>query len=81
MEIKLDRSKVPFSLEHTLNCGQLFRWEKLDDWWYGVVADRVVKIRQIGDRLIFQSFPEEANQGFIETYLRLWSAFSMGETG
>jgi len=71
MEIKLDRSKVPFSLEHTLNCGQLFRWEKLDDWWYGVVADRVIKIKQSGERLIFQFFPETANQGFIKNYLRL----------
>ena len=71
MEIQLDSSTVPFSLEHTLRCGQLFRWEKLGDWWYGVVADRVVKIIQIGDRLMFQSFPEEANQGFIENYLRL----------
>jgi len=71
MEIKLDRSKVPFSLEHTLDCGQLFRWKKLGDWWYGVAADRVIKIKQNDDRLIFQVFPETANQGFIENYLRL----------
>jgi N-glycosylase/DNA lyase len=70
MEIKLDNSTVPFSLEHTLNCGQLFRWKKLGEWWYGVVADKVVKIRQNGDTLMFQSFPE-ANQKFIENYLRL----------
>ena len=71
MEIRLDRSKVPFSLEHTLCCGQLFRWQKLGDWWYGVVADRVVKIKQSGERLIFQVFPETPNQGFVESYLRL----------
>ena len=71
MEIKLDSSKLPFSLEHTLDCGQLFRWEKLGDWWYGVVADRVVKIRQSGERLLFHFFPETQNHGFIENYLRL----------
>ena len=71
MEIKLNSSTVPFSLEHTLDCGQLFRWEKLGDWWYGVVADRVVKIKQDNKRLIFQVFPETANQGFIESYLRV----------
>ena len=71
MEIKLDRSKVPFSLEHTLCCGQLFRWQKLGDWWYGVVADRVVKIKQCDERLIFQVYPETSNQGFFENYLRL----------
>ena len=71
MEIKLDRSTVPFNLEHTLDCGQLFRWKKLGDWWYGVVADRVIKIKQSGERLIFQVFPETPNQEFIENYLRL----------
>jgi N-glycosylase/DNA lyase len=71
MEIKLDRSTVPFSLEHTLDCGQLFRWEKLGDWWYGVVADRVVKIKQSGECLMFQVFPETPTRTFIENYLRL----------
>ncbi|MCW4031705.1 MAG: hypothetical protein NWE80_05005 [Candidatus Bathyarchaeota archaeon] len=71
MEIKLDRSTVPFSLEHTLDCGQLFRWKRLGDWWYGVVKDRVIKIKQSGERLIFQVFPEISNQDFIENYLRL----------
>ena len=71
MEIHLDSSTVPFSLEHTLRCGQLFRWEKLGDWWYGVVKDRVIRIRQIGDRLIFQLFPGKTKQDFIENYLRL----------
>jgi N-glycosylase/DNA lyase len=71
MEIKLDKSTVPFSLEHTLCCGQLFRWQKLDGWWYGVVADKVIKIKQSGERLTFQVFPETQNQDFIENYLRL----------
>ena len=71
MEITLNSSTLPFSLEHTLDCGQLFRWEKLGDWWYGVVADRVVKIKQDSESLMFQFFPETANHGFIEKYLRL----------
>ena len=71
MEIKLDSSTVPFSLEHTICCGQLFRWQKHGDWWYGVVADHVVKIKQSGERLIFQVFPETQNQKFVESYLRL----------
>ena len=71
MEIQLDRSKVPFSLEHTLTCGQLFRWEKFGDWWYGVVEDKVVKIRQIAGKLMFQAFPEKINGEFIKNYFRL----------
>ncbi|HER54688.1 MAG TPA: 8-oxoguanine DNA glycosylase, partial [Candidatus Bathyarchaeota archaeon] len=51
MEINLNPTKTPFSLEHTLDCGQLFRWQKLGDWWYGVVADKVIKIKQENDKL------------------------------
>jgi len=71
MEIRLDSSTAPFSLEHTLRCGQLFRWEKIGNWWYGVVANQVLKIRQIGDRLFFQGSPEKVNEEFIANYLRL----------
>ena len=71
MEIQLDRLTVPFSLEHTLRCGQLFRWEKMGDWWYGIVEDKVVKIRQIPDKLMFQTFPEKTNVEFIKNYFRL----------
>ena len=71
MEIKLNNSTVPFSLEHTLDCGQLFRWTKHGDWWYGVVADTVIKIKQNSERLVVEFFPEPKNQEFIEKYLRL----------
>jgi N-glycosylase/DNA lyase len=71
MEIKLNKPMVPFSLDYTLDCGQLFRWIKLGDWWYGVVADRVIKIKQDKKRLMFQFFPETRNYSFIENYLRL----------
>jgi N-glycosylase/DNA lyase len=71
MEIKLNRSTGPFSLEHTLDCGQLFRWQKLGDWWYGIVSDRVIKIKQNNNMLDFHVFPETSNHGFLENYLRL----------
>jgi N-glycosylase/DNA lyase len=71
MEIKLNKISGPFSLEHTLDCGQLFRWKKLEDWWYGVVSNKVIKIKQNKDRLIFQIFPETENIKFVEHYLRL----------
>jgi len=71
MKIHLDRSTVPFSLEHTLSCGQLFRWEKLGDCWYGVVEGNVVKMRQIADKLMFQISPKKMNAEFIENYFRL----------
>lgn len=36
----------PFSLEATLHCGQVFRWEKLGDWWQGIVGSERIRIRQ-----------------------------------
>lgn len=71
MELRLDESTTPFSLDYTLSCGQTFRWEKMDDWWYGVVDRNVVKIRQRDDKLLFYTFPEEGDVEFIESYFRL----------
>jgi N-glycosylase/DNA lyase len=71
MEIHLDQSASPFDLEHALGCGQVFRWKKFDCWWYGVVGERVIKIRQTGDKLEFQIFPSESDAEFIEDYFRL----------
>ena len=71
MEIELDQSVTPFNLRHTLECGQTFRWKRLDGWWYGVVREKVIKIKQIGDKLQVQSFPEGINADFIQDYFRL----------
>lgn len=71
LKIQLNKLVTPFSLEHTLRCGQSFRWRKLGDWWYGVVDEKVVKIRQINDELRFQTFPEEMDADFVKNYFRL----------
>ena len=61
-------SDQPFSLDHTLGCGQVFRWHlTTDGWWHGVVGDRVIKCRQDGDVLAF----EGANAAFIRHYFAL----------
>ena len=56
-----------FDLEITLRCGQVFRWEKHDGWWYGVVGQYIVKIRQEGTVLRYQGAPEP----FIRDYFQL----------
>jgi len=71
LKIQLNQLVTPFSLEHTLRCGQSFRWRKLGDWWYGVVDEKVVKIRQISDELQGQTFPEKMNANFVKNYFRL----------
>jgi len=70
MQIKLDLLKTPFNLDHTLSCGQTFRWEKHDDWWMGVVGQAVLKLRQVGDTLSFSS-SGDLDSEFVGRYLRL----------
>jgi N-glycosylase/DNA lyase len=63
--VKLDG--VPFNLDVTLCCGQVFRWYKKGDWWYGVAGSKALKIRQVNAELEFAN----ADEKFIETYFGL----------
>jgi len=57
-----------FSLDRTLGCGQVFRWDQTDDgWWYGVVGGRVIRIRQEGRQIIYHGSPGS----FIKKYFSL----------
>jgi N-glycosylase/DNA lyase len=57
-----------FSLDQTLGCGQVFRWDRTGDgWWYGIVGGRVIKIRQDDQRLTFKG----ASGAFITSYFSL----------
>jgi N-glycosylase/DNA lyase len=49
---------VPFNLDVTLCCGQVFRWDKKGDWWYGVVEDQAFKVRQTSTELEFAGADE-----------------------
>jgi N-glycosylase/DNA lyase len=53
MKIHLSKSQ-PFDVDLTLCCGQTFRWDKIGEWWYGVVDGNVIKIRQIHQTMEFQ---------------------------
>jgi N-glycosylase/DNA lyase len=58
----------PFSLDRTLSCGQVFRWDREPDgWWHGVVGSRVIRIRQDGPSLTFKGAPP----AFIRQYFSL----------
>ncbi|MEM2911403.1 MAG: DNA glycosylase [Candidatus Bathyarchaeia archaeon] len=72
MKIVLEQSQ-PFNLELTLCCGQAFRWEKLGGWWYGVVRDKVLKVRQDGETLEF----ENAEVDFVKEYFGLKDDLSL----
>lgn len=58
----------PFSLDQTLGCGQVFRWDRAaDGWWTGVVGGCVIRIRQDDSRLEYSG----ASAPFIRQYFSL----------
>ena len=71
LKIQLDLLTTPFDLEQTLTCGQVFRWRRLGDWWYGVVDENVVKIRQNDSELQFHIFPGGTDADSVKNYFRL----------
>jgi N-glycosylase/DNA lyase len=64
MKLELD---VPFDLDFSLCCGQVFRCRKKADWWYGVSGDKIFKIRQTGAVLEF----EGVDEAFVKTFFGL----------
>ncbi|MDI6905443.1 MAG: DNA glycosylase [Candidatus Bathyarchaeia archaeon] len=66
MEIQLSNF-YPLDLDFTLGCGQAFKWNKHGEWWYGVVKEKVFKIRQVDNKLEF----ENVDADFIKDYFGL----------
>ena len=61
----------PFSLEHTLESGQVFRWERRGEWWVGVVSGSVLKVKQEGEVLRCVSGSDLLDSVFVTRYFRL----------
>jgi len=57
----------PFNVDVTLCCGQVFRWDKQGEWWYGIVGNQVLKVRQTNATLKFQNIDD----AFIKHYFSL----------
>lgn len=57
----------PLDLDVTLCCGQVFRWNKIGEWWYGVAGGKAVKLRQTNAELEFTN----TDFKFLENYFGL----------
>lgn len=66
MSIQLNNSRI-LNLDFTLCCGQSFRWEKIGEWWYGIVRDKIFKVRQVEGELQFKG----VDQNFVMEYFGL----------
>ena len=61
-----------FSLEHTLESGQTFRWRRMGAGYLGVVAGGVVEVRQEGEQLYARSSaPERLHADWLRRYFAL----------
>ena len=63
-----------FNLKYTLECGQCFRWKEVEDeenTYIGVIKDRVIKIKQEGDKLFVRSNNMENLEQVVTEYLDL----------
>lgn len=69
--LRLEGDALPFDLDRTLACGQVFLWEKRGDWWCGILDQKPVRIRQDGDLLHFSGAPEEEIISYFDLELDL----------
>ncbi len=63
------RVKLPYSLKHSLDCGQVFRWEQCEGSYLGVVGDHIFKVEQRDNRLTVKQSGSSKNGMDIEDYL------------
>ena len=63
-----------FNLKYTLECGQCFRWKKVQEdknRYIGIIKDRVIDIEQINNRLIIYSNKEDDLEVTVKEYFDL----------
>jgi len=70
--MQVSRIKAPalFNLSHSLECGQVFRWRKIGEFWYRVLGTGAVKLRQVGIYLEFEGSEGIDWHGIIGHYFR-----------
>jgi len=65
----MHKIKSPFfDLKCTLECGQAFRWKKDNDWYYRVIDNQLILIKQVDNYLIFNS--NENCENILMNYFR-----------
>ncbi len=56
----MEKIKVKdFNLEYTLECGQIFRINRVDSWYYINAHDKFFKINQVGNEIMFHGVDKE----------------------
>lgn len=65
------RNIKDFNATHIFECGQCFRWNKIDDTYFGVVAKNVLTVKQDSDTVVFRGVCEDEIQDLVTNYFDL----------
>ena len=66
-DLKIDIPLDSFNLEHIFECGQCFRWEKIDEYSYiGIIDDTVLKVKIDNNKLDINGVTDKKD---IQNYL------------
>ena len=66
-DLKIDIPLDSFNLEHIFECGQCFRWEKINEYSYiGIIDDTVLKVKIDNDKLVISGVTDKKD---IQNYL------------
>ncbi|MFN7088263.1 MAG: DNA-3-methyladenine glycosylase family protein [Candidatus Paceibacteria bacterium] len=66
-----------YNLKTTLLGGQSFSWDFEDGYFYGFTNTHAIKLKQAGDTLYWQTYPEKDDIEFLKSYLRLETNYLM----
>jgi len=67
----LEIPAADFSLQASLSSGQTFRWILDDGWYYGLLGQAVIKVRQQDDRLLYEASDSSITPERIRDYFGL----------
>lgn len=68
----MNRLYLPnYNLNATLLGGQSFSWKLIGNTYYGTTQDKGIKIREDGDYIFWQTYPQKDNWEFLRRYLNL----------
>lgn len=60
-----------FSLKHTLECGQVFRWNKEGNVYYGLINNIPARLEQKGGKIIYDSHNSRLTKNSLRSFLGL----------
>lgn len=60
-----------FELKDIFECGQCFRWNKVEEEYIGVVKQNVIKVKKVGNKIEFKSMGEDDLKELITNYFDL----------